>query len=366
MSFLSRISLANRSLVALATIAILIIGALVIPSLKQELYPSLEFPAVTVITPYPGASPSIVEQDVTDPLEQSIQGMQNISQLTSYSNSGSSVIVVEYNFGTDINQASQQISQQINRVQANLPSGVTPQVQTFNINDQPVIQLAVTSNEQEAVLANDLKTKVVPVLSGINGVTQANITGVRDQVVTIQLDLNKLQADGLNVSAVQGALQASNVTLPAGQLTNNGQTFPIVTGNTLNSLSDLQNLVVGAKVSSNCPQTSTGSAGLRSVSWSSDQWQFTKFHFCLQNDEHAGQTERCGDCPADSGSLDLADPHKWQAQPGPLDHKDRKRQHGLHLAGGQPGYCLVTESIGQWREDYRNFRPGTLDHQRGQ
>jgi hydrophobic/amphiphilic exporter-1 (mainly G- bacteria), HAE1 family len=261
MSFLSRISLANRGLVALATIAILIIGALVIPSLKQELYPSLEFPAVTVITPYPGASPSIIEQDVTDPLEQSIQGMQNISQFTSYSNSGSSVIVVEYNFGTDINQASQQISQQINRVQANLPSGVTPQVQTFNISDQPVIQLAVTSNEQEAALASDLKTKVVPVLSGITGVAQANITGVRDQVVTIQLDLNKLQADSLNVSAVQGALQASNVTLPAGQLTNNGQTFSIVAGNTLNSLSDLQNLVVGAKVSSNCPQTSTGSAG---------------------------------------------------------------------------------------------------------
>jgi len=67
MSFLSRISLANRSLVALATIAILIIGGLVIPSLEQELYPSLEFPSVTVVTVYPGASPSIVEKDVTDP-----------------------------------------------------------------------------------------------------------------------------------------------------------------------------------------------------------------------------------------------------------------------------------------------------------
>ena len=261
MSFLSRISLSNRGLVALATIAILIIGALVIPSLKQELYPSLEFPAVTVITPYPGASPAIIEQDVTDPLEQSIQGTQNISQLTSYSNSGASVIVVEYNFGTDINQASQQITQQINRVQANLPSGVTPQVQTFNINDQPVIQLAVTSNEPEAALANDLKTKVVPVLSGINGVAQVNVTGVRDQVVTIKLDLSKLQADGLNISAVQGALQANNVTLPAGQLTSNGQTVSIVAGNTLNTLGDLQNLIVGVKVTSNCPQTSTSAAG---------------------------------------------------------------------------------------------------------
>ncbi|HEX6484281.1 MAG TPA: efflux RND transporter permease subunit [Ktedonobacteraceae bacterium] len=261
MSFLSKISLANRSLIALATIAILIIGALVIPSLKQELYPSLEFPAVTVITSYPGASPSIVEQDVTDPLEQSIQGTQNIQTMTSYSNSGSSVIIVEYNFGTDINQASQQISQQISRVQANLPSGVTPQVQTFNINSQPIIRLAVTANEDQAKLATDLNSKVVPTLNGISGVAQVNITGVRNQVVTIDLDLKKLRADGLSVTTVQSVLQASNSTLPAGQLTDNGQTFSIVTGNTLNSLSDLQNLVIGAKVSSNCPQA-TNSIGI--------------------------------------------------------------------------------------------------------
>jgi hydrophobic/amphiphilic exporter-1 (mainly G- bacteria), HAE1 family len=87
------------------------------------------------------------------------------------------------------------------------------------------------------------------------------MASARDQVVTVDLDLNKLQADGLSVSAVQGALQASNITLPAGQLTNNGQTFSIVAGNTLNSLSDLQNLIVGTKTNSNCPQTSTGSPG---------------------------------------------------------------------------------------------------------
>src|SRR5579875_2181858 len=199
MSFLSRLSLANRSLIALAAIAILIIGALVIPSLKQELYPSLEFPAVTVTAAYPGASPSVIEQNVTDPLEQSMQGMQNIQSITSYSNSGYSEIIVEYNFGTDINQASQQISQQISRVQASLPSGVTPQVQTFNINDQPIIRLAVTSNENLANLATDLTNKVVPLLSGINGVAQVSVTGVRNPVVTIDLDLNKLQADGLSV-----------------------------------------------------------------------------------------------------------------------------------------------------------------------
>ena len=259
MSFLSRMSLANRGLVALATIAILIFGALVIPSLKQELYPSLQFPAVSVVTTYPGASPSIVEQDVTNPLEQSIQGMQNIQQITSYSNQNSSIIVVQYNFGIDLNQAAQQITQQMSSVQGNLPSGVsTPQVRTFDVSSLPVIQVAVTANEDQATLAADLQKQVVPVLSSINGVAQVNVTGVRNQVVTITLDLAKMQANKISLTALQGALQANNVTLPAGQVTNNGQTFTISVGNTFNSLSDLQNLVVGEK--SNCPQASASTS----------------------------------------------------------------------------------------------------------
>jgi len=256
MSFLSRISLANRSLVALATVAILIIGAFLIPSLKQELYPSLEFPAVTVITSYPGASPSVVEQSITDPLEQSIQGTSGVQSLTSYSNQNSSVIVVAYNYGADLNQASQKLSQQISRIQ--LPSGVnTPQVQTFNINDLPIIQLAVTSNADTATLAAALKSQVEPVLSGISGVASVNVTGVRNQVVTIALDGQKVALDGLNLQAIEGTLQQNNINFPAGQVTNNGQTLPITVSNSFKSLSDLQNLIVGSK--SNCPATSASS-----------------------------------------------------------------------------------------------------------
>lgn len=264
MSFLSRMSLANRSLVALATIAILIFGGVIIPSIKQELFPSLEFPAVTVITSDPGASPSIVEQDVTNPLEQSIQGTPDIQSMTSFSNAGSSVIVVSYNFGVDLNQVSQQLTQQISHI--SLPSGVmTPQVRTFNINSLPVIQLAVTSNADQATLAADLQAKVVPVLSGISGVAQVNVTGVHNQIVSITLDPNKMKANGVSMQALQspqGPLLANNINLPAGQVTNNGQTFAVSVGNQFKSLADLQNLIVGMK--SNCPPTSVGGSPISS------------------------------------------------------------------------------------------------------
>lgn len=262
MSFLSRMSLANRSLVALATIAILIFGALVIPALKQELYPSLEFPAVTVITAYPGATPSLVEQNVTDPLEQSIQGLQNIQQMTSFSNQNSSVIIVEYTFGVDLNQASQQIAQQIARVQSSFPTGVQPsQVQTFNINSLPIMQLAVTANEDQATLAADLKTKALPLLSGLDGVAQVNVTGVRAQIVSITLDPAKMQAKGISLQVISATLQANNVTLPAGQVSSNGQTFAVSAGSQFSSLLDIQDLIVGVRLVSPCTQAQAAALG---------------------------------------------------------------------------------------------------------
>lgn len=265
-SFVSRIGLANRSLVALATIAILIVGGILIPSLKQELYPSLEFPAVTVVTVYPGASPSIVEQDVTDPLEQSIQGTQNIQTMVSYSNQSTSIIVVEYNFGTDINQASQQISQQINRIQSTLPSGAqTPQVQTFNVNSLPVIQIAATSNVSTATLAADLQAKVVPALSGIDGVAQVNVTGVQDPVILITPDLVAMQKAGIKITDLvgpQSVLAANNINYPVGQATNNGQTFAITAGYQFKSLADLENLpIMGVKSTLICTPAQMAAAG---------------------------------------------------------------------------------------------------------
>ena len=260
MSFLARLSLKNCSLIALATIAILLIGAFVIPSLKQELFPSLDFPAVSIVTVYAGASPSIVEHDVTTPLEQSIQGIAGMQQMTSYSNQGVSIIVVQYNFGTDINQASQTLTQHITQVQASLPSGVTPQVQTFSVDSLPVIQLAVTSSQDPVTLAAQVKQEVVPALQGIDGVATASVTGVEQQIVTVNLDLQKMQAAGLTLSQVEGVLQANNITLPAGQITSNGQTLPVQVGNTFASLDDLKHLVVGVSTPPTLNATGTTSS----------------------------------------------------------------------------------------------------------
>ncbi|GHO67726.1 hypothetical protein KSC_066180 [Ktedonobacter sp. SOSP1-52] len=230
MSYLSRLSLANRSAVALLTIAILLVGGYLIPSLKQELFPSITYPALSVVAVYPGASPSVVERDVTNPLEQNIQGIKGVQKVTSYSNQGTAVLVVSFDYGTDIDSATQTVTQRMNKAQTSLPSNVTPQVQSFSFTDLPIIQLAVSADEDQQVLADALKHDVVPDLQRIDGVGTVNVTGVRTQIVTITVDLQKLKDHGVSFSQLQGALQANNITLPAGSTTSDGKTIPITTG----------------------------------------------------------------------------------------------------------------------------------------
>ncbi|GHO83663.1 efflux RND transporter permease subunit [Dictyobacter formicarum] len=258
MSFLSRISLANKSIVALVTIAILIFGGLTIPSIKQELFPSISFPTVSVVTVYQGASPSIVEHDITNPLEQNFQGIAGVQTITSYSNEGTSIISVSFDYGTDLDKARQTLSQRISQAQSSLPANTTPQVQSFSIADLPIMQLAVTSDADAQTLATQLKQNVVPSLERIDGIGTVNVTGVRNQIVSITLDPDKLKANGISSSQVSGALQANNLSIPAGDVTADGKTVPIKVGNTLNSLDDLKNLVVGIHTTG---VTSTPGAG---------------------------------------------------------------------------------------------------------
>ncbi len=230
---------------ALATVAVLLLGGYIIPLLKQELLPSLVYPAISVITPYPGAAPAQVEQDVTDPLESNFQGNPGVQRITSQSSQGLSVITIYYNFGTDLDRAQQTISEEISKAQSSLPSNVTPQVQQYDFADVPIIMLAVSSDQDQQDLAVRLKQIVVPALQGIDGVANVSVTGVRQQIVSITLDPKKLQRYNLSVNQVEQVLQANNLTLPAGQQTSGDQTLSVRVGNTLGSLDDLKNLVVG-------------------------------------------------------------------------------------------------------------------------
>ncbi len=136
MHLLSVFSLRNRALIALVTIVVGIFGGVALTSLKQELIPSFSLPQLFVITSYPGASPSVVEKDVSTPIEEAIQTVEGLDSTTATSSANFSSITVSFAYGTNIATAEQKVQLAINRIQ--LPESSDSQVLTFSFSDLPV------------------------------------------------------------------------------------------------------------------------------------------------------------------------------------------------------------------------------------
>ncbi|PJJ69902.1 HAE1 family hydrophobic/amphiphilic exporter-1 [Sediminihabitans luteus] len=242
MDRLARLSLANRAVVALATIAVTIFGVLSLGSLKQELIPSISFPAAAVVGSYPGASPEIVADQVTEPVEAAAKGVDGVESVTSTASTGLSVTTVEFTYGTNMDIAAQQLQTAMTQAGSALPADVDPTVVTGSIDDLPVIQLAAAGGEDADDLANTLDTVLVPALEQIPDVRGVSVTGVADQAVTIDVDLAALTAAGLSPASLTTVLQDNGVRMPAGTITEDETTLSVQVGSPLTSLDALEAL----------------------------------------------------------------------------------------------------------------------------
>ena len=203
MSRLARLSLANRSVVALLTIAIAVFGWISLGSLKQELIPSLQIPTAVVVAVDPGSSPQLVEQQVTVPVEQAVRAVDGVEEVTSTSSTGLSTTTVELTYGSDLDASAQALQQAVDRVRTSLPTGVEPTVFTGSLDDFPVVQLAISGGEgmDDAELATLVQDTVVPRFEQIDGVREVTVSGVSDDAVTVTLDLPALAGAGLSPRA---------------------------------------------------------------------------------------------------------------------------------------------------------------------
>ncbi|MET8233503.1 efflux RND transporter permease subunit [Micromonospora sp. NPDC005298] len=244
MSLLARFSLANRGLVALIAVVITAFGAFAVPSLKQQLLPSLEFPAAFIVAPYPGAGPEIVESQVTEPIENALQGIPGLDKVTSTSREGSATVQVMYEFGTDLDDVVNKMQTALSRIDSQLPEGVDPQVIAGSTDDLPAVVLAATGAGDERALAEKLRTAVVPELEGVEGVRTVEVTGTRDDVVLVTPDPAKLAAARVQPTAIGAALKTNGVAVPAGAVTDGALSLPVQVGTPIATLDDLRGIVV--------------------------------------------------------------------------------------------------------------------------
>ena len=245
---LAHLSLANRALIALITVFASVFGVITMSSLKQELIPSIEFPQITVLSPMPGASPEVVDKQVSGPLEKALNGVEGLESTSSTSRTGVSQITMVFTYGSNLDRARNQIDRAISNAKRTLPSDVQPQAIAGSISDFPIVFLAVSSDKPLSDLNADLQRLTVPRLQKIDGVRSADVTGGASQHIEILPRADAMAAAGTGLTAIRDALSNNGALVPAGTLQDQGKTLSLQIGSPVDSLDAIKALpLAGAK-----------------------------------------------------------------------------------------------------------------------
>jgi hydrophobic/amphiphilic exporter-1 (mainly G- bacteria), HAE1 family len=248
---LSTVSLANRSVVGLLTIILTVAGLISLGSLKQELLPSFEVPQASIVTTYPGASPEVVDAQVSSIIEDEARILKNLVNVTSTSRANVSVVRVEFDFGVSTAQVEEELNRVVANVQDSLPADVEPRVISGSFDSVPIIVLSVasTTGDNEA-LSEILEDIAVPILSQVPGIQEITVAGGKKKQITLDLKTGVLAANGLSQTSITDALRANGFILPAGSITDSEGELQIEIGTNVNSVEDFENLPLVASATS--------------------------------------------------------------------------------------------------------------------
>jgi multidrug efflux pump len=227
--------------------AILLAGIVAYTQLPVSALPQVDYPTIQVLTFYPGASPHVMATTVTAPLERQFGQMQGLSQMTSTSSGGSSVIVLQFDLSLSLDVAEVEVQAAINAAQSYLPSNlpVPPVYSKTNPADAPVMTLAITSDSIPLPQVEDLvDTRLVPKLSQINGVGLVSISGGQKPAVRIQANPAALSSYGINLEDLRTALTQTSVNGAKGNFDGPHQNYQIDANDQLYTSTDYHPVVV--------------------------------------------------------------------------------------------------------------------------
>lgn len=244
---LSSISLKRPVLATVMSIVILIFGGIGYNRLGIRDYPAIDPPVISVQTSYTGADPDVIESQITIPLERAINGVQGIRDISSSSAQGSSNISVEFNLGTDMETAANDVRDKVSQGVKLLPQDIDapPVVTKLDANSESILALTISSDSKNSMQLTDYAENVVEnVLQTIPGVSTIQVWGEKKYCMRIWMNPKKLAAYGLTPIDVQNALAAKNVYLPAGSVEGNTTQLTVNTQGNLVTEEDFNNLII--------------------------------------------------------------------------------------------------------------------------
>ena len=244
---IAELSLRRPILAVVMNLIIVLFGVIGFRFLGVRDYPAIDPPNISVRTSYAGANPDIIETQITEPLEKSINGIAGIKNITSSSSNGTSNINVEFELGVDLEAAANDVRDKVSQTVRSLPSDLDapPVVSKADASSDPIISMTVQSPNRDQLAITEYATNVlVERLQTIPGVSAVQIWGEKRYAMRIWLEPSRLNALGVTIGDVQAALTRENSELPSGKIAGSSIELSVRTFGRMNSEEDFNNLII--------------------------------------------------------------------------------------------------------------------------
>ncbi len=244
---LPEFSVKRKVTASMMAMILVVLGLISFTRLGLDFFPDLEFPTVSVITTYSGVSSEDIENVLTRPLEQTVSSVNRVKKVTSQTSEGVSVISIEFEWGTNLDFAAQDVRDQIGLYEQFLPEEAgEPLVLKFSFSSFPVIFYGITADVPAKELKNIIEDEVAPRLERIDGVASARVFSMDEREILVDVDKSALESRGVSLDQVFMALRADNINLPAGNIVERHSEFLVRTLGEYGSLDDIRRTVIGA------------------------------------------------------------------------------------------------------------------------
>ena len=244
--WLTLAAMRNAIAVLMASLAIVLLGMTSINRISIDLFPNINFPQIQVGTVYKGASAQDIERSVTYPLEKAVSAVANVKYVESRSRQGFSLVIVQFNWGTDIDAALTEVVQRINQIINTLPPGVQqPFIIKSDLSNIPVCVVTVSGGGLDERALYDLAYNTIePQFERLSGVASANVDGGKIRQITINLDRDRLYSKGLSVNEVTKSVNDANFLLPSGDVKVGSFDYNVFTNNQFSVVEPMEDIIV--------------------------------------------------------------------------------------------------------------------------
>jgi len=227
-------------------LAIVVFGIYSLVRLPIDIYPEIEYPAITVFTTYVGASASDIETNISEPVEDALNTIDNLKEISSVSRDNISVVMLEFEYETDLNEAANDIRDAIAMIEDVLPEDADkPNIFKFSSNMLPIGVYAVTADNSYQGIEKILEQKIVNPLNRIEGIGSISIIGAPTRQVKIEINPRKLEAYHMTVEQIGNVLRAENLNMPSGNIKMGQMSYPVRVEGEFDNSDMIKNIVLG-------------------------------------------------------------------------------------------------------------------------